>query len=124
MSQYRFSERSWRNLQGVHPKLIAVISEAILITPIDFVVIEGLRTIERQKELVAAGKSWTMNSKHLEGKAVDIAAWINGDVSWDFAQYRAIAYSVQEAARRFDVSVQWGGNWPIKKDGPHFQLEG
>lgn len=67
MSKFRFSQRSENNLKGVNSDLVKVIRRALEITPVDFIVIEGLRTQARQKELVAAGKSQTNNSRHLTG---------------------------------------------------------
>jgi hypothetical protein len=80
---YRFSERSLRNLEGVHPDLVRVMHRAIAITEVDFTVIEGLRTRERQKKLVEKGASTTMNSRHLTGHAVDIVPFVDEDGDGD-----------------------------------------
>jgi len=74
------SQRSRDKLAGVHPDLVRVVERAIELTEIDFVVTEGLRTVERQKQLVAAGASATMNSRHITGHAVDVAALVAGEV--------------------------------------------
>ncbi|WP_050875035.1 M15 family metallopeptidase, partial [Yersinia frederiksenii] len=71
-SNFRFSQRSENNLKGINPDLLKVVRRALEISAVDFSVIEGLRTIERQKELVATGKSQTMNSRHISGNAVDL----------------------------------------------------
>lgn len=84
---YKFSQRSKDRLKGVHPDLQKVMLRAIEITDIDFTVLEGLRSVERQKKLVASGASKTMNSRHLTGHAVDIAPFVNGSVSWDWPLY-------------------------------------
>lgn len=107
---YRLSRRSLRNLQGVHPDLVKVVHEAILRTPVDFVVIEGLRTVARQRELVASGASQTMDSRHITGHAVDLAAWV-GEIRWDMGLYYQIAATVQKAAKTLAVPIRWGGCW-------------
>ena len=71
---YKLSNRSLGKLEGVDNKLVEVVKEAITLTTVDFGVTYGLRTVEEQKKLVAAGRSQTMKSKHLEGKAVDLMA--------------------------------------------------
>ena len=118
---YKLSQRSLNNLNGVHPDLIAVVKRAIEITSVDFAVIEGVRTIERQKELFSRGASKTMRSRHLTGHAVDLAAWVGG-IRWDWPLYYKIAEAMKTAARELNVSLEWGGDWKTFKDGPHFQL--
>ena len=118
---YKLSQRSLNNLKGVHPDLIAVVKRAIEITSVDFSVIEGVRTIERQKELFSRGASKTMRSRHLTGHAVDLAAWVGG-IRWDWPLYHKIAAAMKAAARELNVSLEWGGDWKTFKDGPHFQL--
>lgn len=119
---YRLGERSRRNLQGVHPDLVRVVQRAIQITKQDFVVIEGLRTEARQRELVAKGASRTMNSRHLSGHAVDIVPWVDGTISWDWKFYSEIRNAMVTAAAELGVEIEWGGNWATFKDGPHWQL--
>ena len=118
---FALSAKSQSRLVGVHPKLVAVVNRAIAITPIDFAVLEGVRTIERQKELVKAGASQTMRSRHLSGHAVDLGAIVDGQVRWDWALYNKLALSVKEAARQLNTPIEWGGDWKMR-DGPHFQL--
>ncbi|API60526.1 peptidase M15 [Tardibacter chloracetimidivorans] len=119
---YTLSIRSLSRLEGVHPDLVKVIRRAIEITPIDFAVIEGLRTRERQKELVAAGASKTMNSRHITGHAVDIAPWVGGTIRWDWPLFHKLAPAVKQAAADVGVPVTWGGDWRSFKDGPHWEL--
>lgn len=119
---YALSARSLKNLEGVHPDLVDVVKLAIKLTPVDFMVIEGLRTMKRQRELVARGASQTLNSRHLDGHAVDLAAWVDGTVRWDWPLYHKIAPAVKEAAREIGVPIEWGGDWTTFKDGPHWQL--
>ena len=116
------SLRSKKNLEGVHPDLRKVVERALEITEVDFAVIEGLRTEKEQRELVAKGASRTMNSRHLTGHAVDLAAWVNGSVSWYWHHYEKIAEAMKVAAEEMGVALEWGGSWSSFKDGPHFQL--
>ena len=116
---YKLSLRSKQKLSGVHPDLVDVVQRAIEITEQDFSVLEGLRSIERQKELYKSGKSKTMNSRHLTGHAVDLAPY---PLSWDWEYFYPIADAMNEAAKELGVDVEWGGDWKSFPDGPHFQL--
>lgn len=112
--------RSRGNLEGVHKDLVAVVERAIQITKQDFVVIEGLRSLERQKELVKAGKSRTMNSRHLTGHAVDICPY---PVDWSSKEkFQAINDAMEQAAKELDVNIDWGGDWKGAWDKPHYEL--
>lgn len=119
---YRLSARSLSRLEGVHPDLRAVVELAITRTAVDFTVLEGMRTPERQQQLVAAGASRTMRSRHLTGHAVDLGAFVGGEVRWDWPLYHKIAAAMKDAARALNVPLEWGGDWRSFKDGPHFQL--
>lgn len=116
---YKLGSRSLQNLSGVHPDLVAVVKRAIEITEQDFSVIEGVRNIDRQRKLVAQGKSKTMNSRHLTGHAVDIAPY---PLSWDWDYFYPIADAMKQAAEELEVDLEWGGDWESFKDGPHWQL--
>ncbi len=121
------SEKSLTKLDGAHPDLVKVIKRAALISPIDFTVLEVLRTVARQKELVAKGASKTMKSRHLPGpdgksRAVDIAPMDGGQVSWSWPLYNKLAPIIKQAAKDVGVSIEWGGDWRTFKDGPHWQL--
>jgi len=116
---YTLGPRSRDNLEGVHTDLQRVVERAIEITDKDFTVIEGLRDIERQRELVNTGKSTTMNSRHLTGHAVDIAPW---PISWDWDEFYPIADAMKEAADELGVALEWGGDWKSFPDAPHWQL--
>ena len=118
---YILGLRSRTNLIGVHPDLVRVVKRAIEITDIDFTVIEGRRTLARQRELVAKGASKTMRSRHLTGHAVDIAPYVGGRIRWDWPLYYPLAESIKQAAHDVGVPVEWGGDWKWK-DGPHWQL--
>lgn len=119
---YAFGARSLERLQGVHPDLVRVVKRAIAMSPVDFTVLEGMRTLARQKQLMAQGATRTMNSRHLTGHAVDLAPVIDGVVSWDWPLYHKIAPVMKEAARLEGVPIQWGGDWRSFKDGPHWEL--
>lgn len=117
------SKASLKNMEGVHPDLVRVVKRAITLTEVDFKVGEGLRSIAQQKKNVAKGVSWTMNSRHLTGHAVDLLALIGGKVTWSWAPYYKIAAAMKEAARIEKVPIIWGGDWRRTKDGPHFELD-
>ena len=116
------NERSEERLRGVHPKLVEVVRRAAELTQVDFVVTEGLRTEARQRQLVAKGASRTMNSRHLTGHAVDLAAVLDGEVRWDWPLYYKLADAMKAAARELSVPITWGGDWVTFKDGPHFEI--
>ncbi len=120
---YRLSQRSRTRMCGVHPDLIAVVEAAILRTEVDFMITEGLRNPARQASLVKAGASRTLNSRHLTGHAVDVAALVDGQVRWDWPLYGRIAEAFKTAARDLGVPLTWGGDWTRLKDGPHFELD-
>lgn len=119
---YKLGLRSKLRLRGVHPDLVKVVERAIELTEVDFTVLEGLRTTARQLQLVKAGASKTMNSRHITGHAVDLGAWVNGAVRWDWPLYYKIADAVKQAAKELGVPIEWGGDWKTFKDGPHWQL--
>jgi peptidoglycan LD-endopeptidase CwlK len=100
-------------LQGVDEKLIATVKLAITVTKIDFGVICGLRTMEEQRVLVDKGASKTMRSKHLDGKAVDLMAYIGSRGSWELNLYDDIADAMQEAAVETGAVLRWGAAWQI-----------
>ena len=110
---YKLSTKSQERLIGVEPELKEIVYEAIKVTKIDIGVIEGLRTEEKQKQLVESGASQTMKSKHLEGRAVDLMAYIGGRGSWELSVYDEIADAMKEAAIKVDVAVRWGAAWTV-----------
>ncbi len=120
---YKLGPRSQTRLKGVHPDLVKVVERAIEITTVDFTVLEGLRTPERQKSLYEAGASQTLNGRHITGHAVDLGAWVDNEVRWDWPLYHKIAKAMKEAAKEVEVSIIWGGDWKGFPDGPHFELD-
>jgi peptidoglycan LD-endopeptidase CwlK len=114
--------RSLSKLKGVHPDLVSVVQQALVLSPIDFAVTEGVRTLARQKELVAAGASKTMKSRHLTGHAVDLAPIVSGKVRWDWPAFDQLIPAVKQAALDCGVECEFGYDWVTFKDGPHVQL--
>ena len=125
---FKLGKRSLSNLEGVNPDLIKVVKRAIELTKVDFTVIEGLRTKERQAQLLKEKKTTTMNSRHLTGHAVDIAAWVvpegteKATISWDWKHYYIIEKAMKQAASELKIPIEWGGDWKTFKDAPHWQL--
>ena len=119
----QLSERSHQRLQGVHPDLQRIVLLAATLTDTDFIITEGRRTVDRQRLLVAKGASQTMNSRHITGHAVDLAATVDGEVRWDWPLYHRLATAMKEAARQLGIRMVWGGDWRSFKDGPHFELD-
>ena len=114
--------KSKEKLQGVDIRLVRLVEQAIKETTVDFTVLEGLRTPERQQQLVNDGFSQTLKSKHLTGHAVDLVAIVNGKVSWDKEYYPEIARAMKKAASDQQVKIRWGGDFKSFFDGPHFEL--
>ncbi len=134
---FQFSKRSLENLKGVHPVLIAIVVRALSVSDYDFTVVEGLRTPERQKELVARGVSWTNNSYHLAvngfSHAVDLYPYYDGKVQVEAPQpvFAALADAMFQAAKELNVPIVWGRDWDGDGDYSdqkyadmyHFQIE-
>lgn len=128
----KLDARSIQRLEGVHPDLVAIVNRAADITVQPFIITEGLRTLERQKKLVAAGASTTLRSRHLTGHAIDVAAFIDMDgtgdytsgdnIRWDWPLYKTLSIIMKDAAKELNLPIEWGGDWRTFKDGPHFQL--
>jgi len=130
--------RSLARLEGVHPDLVRIVKKAADISDLDFTVLEGLRTVERQKQLVKQGASKTMNSRHITGHAVDLGVLIGGEVRWDWGLYLKLGEVMRSASLVEKVPIRWGGTWKLLSaingpitakilsrsfpDGPHFEL--
>lgn len=114
---FELSQRSLDKLNGVDDSLVVVVKRAIQLTKVDFGVSEGIRSVARQTELVARGASKTMNSKHIDGLAVDLIAYISGRVSWELNLYDDIADAMAAAAREYGVTIRWGGAWHVEDIG-------
>ncbi len=131
MNNFKLSTRSEMRMVGVHDDLKKVVRRAIQLTPVDFTVIEGKRTKQRQAELFKQGATKTMNSRHLTGHAVDLAPLIDGKIPWDNKMpFNDVAKAMFRAAKELNVTIRWGGDWNENGrsdderfyDGPHFEL--
>lgn len=119
------TKTSVERLRGVHPDLVRVVKRCAADwrdADTGFIVTQGLRTLEEQKVLKAKGASKTLNSRHLTGHAVDLAATVGGAVRWDWPIYDKLAKAMKAAAKAEKVPITWGGDWVNFKDGPHFEL--
>jgi len=117
------NERSLKALVGVHPDLVAVVKRAAEIMPGGFIVTEGMRTKERQRELFAKGLSKTMNSRHLVGLAVDFAPLIDGDVTWKTPAFLPVIKAFKTASAELKIPIVSGGDWKTFRDFPHIELD-
>jgi peptidoglycan L-alanyl-D-glutamate endopeptidase CwlK len=116
---YRLGQLSVSHLENVDPPLVRCVQRAIEITLQDFGVYEGLRAIERQRELFKAGASRTMNSYHLPdrygiGHATDLVPWIGGKLQWQSAPCNQIAKAMHQASLEQDYPIVWGAVWDRK----------
>ncbi len=134
----KLSVRDEQRLIGVHPDLVRLVRKVADSPAPPFMVIEGVRTLAKQREYFAAGKSKTMNSRHLPkaaagvaglvSHAVDIAPLVDIDrdgdldLSWQAAHFYPIAEAIQTAAKALGIAIIWGGNWVSFRDMPHFEL--
>ena len=134
---YTLGERSRRNLEGVHPTLVKVAERAIQLSPQDFTIIEGVRTLEKQREYYNKGASKTMKSKHLIqadgfGHAIDVYPYYDGKVQVNapFSKFKEVAQAFLKAAGELGVNLTWGADWNQNGrtdderfiDSPHFQV--
>jgi len=110
---FKLSTRSMGRLEGINPDLIRVVTEAIKNTKVDFGVTCGMRTVEEQEKLVASGASQTMKSKHLEGRAVDLVAYVGSNITWQLNMYDDLADAMGDAACKLEVPIKWGAAWTI-----------
>lgn len=113
MPNFRFGEKSLKELQGVKPDLVAVVNRALELSTQDFAVHDGLRTEAEQAALVAAGASQTLESKHLTGHAVDLVPVVNGKLRWEWEPIFVVAKAVREAAKELNVKIRWGAAWDV-----------
>ena len=110
---FKLSTRSMSRLEGINPDIITVVAEAIKLTKVDFGVTCGMRTVEEQEKLVASGASQTMKSKHLEGRAVDLVAYIGPNVTWALNKYDELADAMAAAAKEKGIALKWGAAWTV-----------
>lgn len=124
---WKLSKRSQERLQGVHPDLIKVVNRALEISPYDFGITEGVRSIETQKQYVTEGKSKTMNSYHLKQEdgysyAIDFVVYLGSNITWEIGYYRKVIQAFITASIELGVQIEAGGLWRTFVDGPHIQL--
>lgn len=115
--------RSEKALVGVHPDLVAVVRRAAEIMPGGFIITEGLRSKERQRELFAKGLSKTLNSRHITGHAVDFAPILYGEVTWKTPAFLPIIKAFKTASADLKIPIVSGGDWKSFKDYPHIELD-
>ena len=131
---FRLSRNSLAKLEKVNPALVNVVKRAIEITEVDFAVVQGNRTQAEQNALYEQGRTkpgpkvtWTRNSNHIGGRAVDLAPFYKGKIEWDnngkLGLYPKINEAMQQAAKELGVKIKWGGDFTTVKDRPHFELE-
>jgi peptidoglycan L-alanyl-D-glutamate endopeptidase CwlK len=113
MAHFSLGKASLKELQGVHPDLVAVVKRAIALTIQDFSVHDGIRTLAEQQQLLASGASQTLDSRHITGHAVDLVPYINGKLRWEWPPIYVIADSVRAAARELGTPIRWGGAWDV-----------
>ena len=116
------SELSKKRLEGVDERLKAVVIECAARCLFPFNVSEGLRTVEQQREYVKQGKSRTMNSKHLTGKAVDLYPLTMNRKQVDWSRFEELADLMFQVASDQGTEIVWGGNWKTFVDKCHFEL--
>ena len=119
---YKFGERSLKNLTGVHPDLVKLMKTAVASSPLDFAVIEGVRTKERQQELYNQGKSLTLLSRHITGHAIDLMVYVEGKGTWELKYYTQVTNHIKQKAKELDIEIICGIDWRSLVDGPHVEL--
>ena len=119
MPKWTWGEISLENLEGIHPDLRRLCDEALRTSPIDFRVIDGLRTMKEQIEFKKRGASQILKSRHLHGFAVDVAALVLGKVRWEDPLYVPIREAFAKASKKFDIPL----GKTIKWDMGHFELD-
>ena len=138
MSKFVFGQRSLDRLNGVNTRLVSVVHRALELSTVDFTVVEGLRSKQRQAQLYAQGRTtagkivtWTLKSKHIDGLAVDLAPFADGKIDWsDSKKFDAIAKAMFMAAAELGIKIRWGKDWNAngiigergESDSPHFEL--
>lgn len=119
---FNLSSKSQLKLSLVHPDLQKVVEAAIRVSTVEFIVTEGIRTLARQEELLKARATTTMNSRHLSGHAVDVAAIVNNKADWHPQLYEYISHAMLAEAAKLQIPIVYGGNWVSFKDFCHYEL--
>lgn len=111
MTEFFLGQRSEENLRGIDHRLTHCVRRAISTTDIDFSVFEGLRSEERQRQLLLSGASRTLDSYHLTGHAVDLVPFVSGRLQWQMPLCIKVAVAMREAAAHYGVQMTWGAVW-------------
>ena len=122
MIGFTLAQHDIDRLKAVDARLALVVGRAAMLCPFTFTVAQGLRTEAQQRALVAAGKSETMHSMHLIGRAVDLVVVTEHGADWHWGVYVELNALMQQAGRDVGHGVFWGGQWHSIKDGDHWQL--
>lgn len=122
MSGFAFGQRSEQNLVGVHPDLVKIVRRALQLSKVDFGVAEGVRSLQRQRDLFAAGKTRTMNSRHLSGHAVDLYPVNKAGAEFVREDFEEVVAAMKQAARALGLPLECGHDWRRFPDSPHHQL--
>lgn len=115
--------RSKNELKDIHPDLRKVVDRALALSPYDFIITDGRRTIAEQRKHVNSGASKTMKSRHLYGCAIDFVALVERKVRYDKAYMKAIADAFKKAGKELKIPIKWGGDWKGAWDMPHIELD-
>lgn len=121
-SGYYFGSRSLGNLAETRPEVPALAKCALNHTKVDFIVVDGGRTLQEQITNVRNGVSWTLQSRHIEGAAIDVAAYVDGKVSYDPIYYHQVNDAFAYCSDKLRIPYVWGGSWKVR-DLMHFELD-
>ena len=129
---YRLGNRSRKNMIGLHPVIAFAVEMAIKRTEQDFGILNrgGVRTDAEQAAMYAQGRTtegskitWTKDSYHQYGLAVDLVAYNNGKFNWKTKNYTEITKAMKSVIKEYDLPIEHGYDlW--KKDLPHYQMSG
>lgn len=118
---FTLSRADERKLVGLNKNLVALVHRVALVTPVPFIVVEGLRTKGRQRQLFAQRKTKTLNSKHIIGRAVDCAPMVNGVLSWWWHDFTPLVQCAKECASEMSLPMTFGYDWGW--DAPHWEMK-
>lgn len=129
---YNLSKRSRRNMTGLHPIIAFFVEMMIKETNQDFGILNtgGVRTNKQQLTMYAQGRTtegkkitWTKDSYHQYGLAVDTVAYNNGKFNWKIKNYKELLRAGKAIIKKYDLPIDNGFDlW--KMDLPHWQMTG
>lgn len=115
-----------RNLDSLAPefKPLAIELIARLVEDgIAVLIVSTRRTPTEQAELIRRGLSWTQNSRHLTGHAIDLAPYevwqLHGPDKLQWNADDPVWARMGEIGER--LGLRWGGRWR-QRDLGHFEL--